>query len=98
MIVWLLVVLAAVVGSASVFGAWGWLWYRVKQLEQHAAGRGEGRQLQTQLAVLEEEVAATQEQARLLAERVDFLEKLLETRDPPDRGPRRLTGEQREHP
>ncbi len=96
MIVWLLVMLAAIVGSAWVFGAWGWLWYRVKQLEQGQPGAGQDPQLLSELDVLREEVASTQEEARLLEERVDFLEKLLETRDASEPGRLKLTGDQEE--
>lgn len=97
MIFWLLIVLAAIVGSAWVFGAWGWLWYRVKQLEQGRSGELQGRQLLSELDVLREEVASTQEEARLLAERVDFLERLLEGRDGSDDRPR-LTGDHEGRP
>lgn len=96
MIFWLLIVLAAIVGSAWVFGAWGWLWYRVKQLEQHRSGELHGRQLLSELDVLREEVASTQEEAQLLAERVDFLERLLEGRDESDPDRPRLTGDHEE--
>lgn len=82
MMVWLLIMLAAIVGSAWVFGAWGWLWVRVKRLEEGGAGAAEARLLR-ELDQLREQVASTDEEARRLAERVDFLERLLEA---PERG------------
>lgn len=89
----LLVLLAAVGGTALIIGAGVWLWSRTERLE----GRGPGdpqerRQLEGELADVKEQLAATQDETRRMSERVDFLERLLEGRDDAGDGDRRPGG------
>lgn len=89
----LLILLAAIVGSAWIVGGWGWLWYRVKRLEERGRGAGEGRErLPAELASLEQALADARKDTEILAERVEFLERLLEDRDTSSARRGRLTG------
>lgn len=90
MIFWLIVMLAAIVGSAWVFGAWGWLWVRIRRLEEGRGGTTDSRLLR-ELDQLREQVASTEDETRRLAERIEFLERLLEARQGSDPA-RRLPG------
>lgn len=90
----LLVLLAAIGGTALVLGAGVWLWSRTERLEGRGppADAGERRQLEGELADVKEQLAATRDDTRRLSERVDFLERLLEGRDDAGDGDRRLGG------
>lgn len=73
----LFVILAAVVGSGGMVAVLGWLWYRTRRLEEP------GSRLE-ELRALRDELEVTRETTRELAERLDFLERLLEAGDDPD--------------
>jgi hypothetical protein len=83
-----LVVLAAVSGSAWVMGMLGWLWHRVKRLEEQG-GAGGTRPLASELEQIEGRLTASGRDLERLDERVDFLEKLLERGSEPP-APHRL--------
>lgn len=90
----LLVLLAAISGTALLLGGGGWLWYRIRRLEERGTGPGGGRrEVATEIEQLEEELASNRRQTRALAERVDFLERLLEAGDGPDGARGRPTGD-----
>lgn len=76
----LLVLLAAIGGSALILGGGAFLWYRVQRLEDRGTGGGGNRRrLQAELEEVRDELAGTREETRRLAERLDFLERLLES-------------------
>ena len=71
---YVLVLLAAVVGSGSMVGVGMWLYYRVKRLE------GENRDLltlDTQVGEVHEQLDQLQGQLAELNERMDFTERIL---------------------
>ena len=71
---YVLVLLAAVVGSGSMVGVGMWLYYRVKRLE------GENRDLRTldtQVGEVHEQLDQLQGQLAELHERLDFTERML---------------------
>lgn len=71
---YVLVLLAAVVGSGSMVGVGIWLYYRVKRLE------GENRDLRTvdsRVEEIREQLDQVQGQLGELYERVDFTERML---------------------
>lgn len=72
----LLLVIAAVVGSAAMTAIFGWLLHRINRLE--SSGPDSARQLAPQLEALQEELASVRGDLEALAERVDFTERLLE--------------------
>lgn len=86
----LLVLLAAIGGTALLLGAAVWLWYRLSRLEEdRAVPPGDRRQLLAEIESLQDELAGTRRETRDLSERVDFLERLLEAGEGPngaDRG------------
>ena len=86
----LLVLLAAVGGTALLLGGATWLWYRLSRLEEdRTVPPGDRRELLAEIENLQEEMASTRRQTRDLSERVDFLERLLEAGEDPngaDRG------------
>lgn len=89
----LLVLLAAVGGTALIVGAGVWLWSRTARLEGPGPGvSAERRQLEGGLEDVKEQLAATRDETRRLSERVDFLERLLEGRDDVGDGDRRPGG------
>lgn len=89
----LLILLAAVGGTALIIGAGVWLWTRTERLEGRGPGDATGRrQLEGELEDVREELAATRNETRRLVERVDFLERLLEGRDDAGDGDRRPGG------
>lgn len=77
----LLVLLAAVGGSALVAGFGVWLWTRAEGADRRGVvGQGGDRAaLERELEGVREELETTREETRRLAERVDFLERLLES-------------------
>lgn len=78
----LLIIFAAVAGTTFVLGGAGWLWYRIEQLEKKVEGGSAARpELSGDPDELREELAETQEETRRLAERMDFVEKLIEGGD-----------------
>lgn len=82
MLVEILVLLAAIAGTAGLLGAFGWLWYRVRALEETLGGRGRsvlafGGQRGGEHGQ-EPEIPEVRRELARLAERVDFLERLLE--------------------
>lgn len=88
MLLSLLILLAAVVGSGSLVAALGWLWYRVQRLEDAGAlGGGEADRIRAELQLVREELSASQDGMKMLNERVDFLERLLESGQRGDREP-----------
>lgn len=89
----LFVLLAAVGGTALLLGGGAWLWYRIERLEGRQPGEAAGRpRLGDELDEVRRELDETRTETRRLAERVDFLERLLEARDDPGGEGRRLTG------
>jgi outer membrane murein-binding lipoprotein Lpp len=86
----ILVLLAAVGGTAFLLGGGVWLWRRLERLESGEPGGAAGRpRLDGEVEELRRELEASREERRRLAERVDFLERLLEERDGPGSGERR---------
>lgn len=81
-----LILLAAVVGSSSLVGIGMWFYYRVKRIE----GENEGlRQLSAQLDTVCDRLEQQQTQLAELLERLDFAERVLASeRDAPGRLPR----------
>lgn len=89
----LLILLAAIGGTALIIGAGVWLWSRTERLEGRGPGDPDGRRpLEDELEDVREELAATRDETRRLSERVDFLERLLEGRDDAGDGDRRPGG------
>lgn len=79
----LLIVFAAVIGSASMMGVIAYLLHRIRQVEGRASdGLGPGGP-QGQLEGLQEDLLGVQEQLSALTERLDFTEKLLMKGDDP---------------
>jgi hypothetical protein len=94
----LIVLMAAVSGSVWIVGIGGWLWHRIKRLEDAALGQGgPPKELLAELEQLKEVLSAGDHERELLNERLDFLERLLnpgEIREPDERQrPRRLEAE-----
>lgn len=84
MVAEILVLLAAIAGTAGLLGAFGWLWLRVRELEGRVGARTGAPGLAPSGRAPSGEDAEGLEQADLpeavarLNERVDFLERLLE--------------------
>lgn len=74
----LLVLLAAVGGSAWVCGTMVWLWHRTKQLEDRILGQaGSAPHLMAELHELRSQLQASNQDLDELRQRLDFLERLL---------------------
>lgn len=83
MLVEILVLLAAVGGSASIVGAFAWLWHRVSVLERSGVTVSPiVLRLPEEVATVRAELADRSEAVVKLEQRVDFLERLLEPSDP----------------
>lgn len=93
----LIVLVVAVAGSATMTGAAVWFWTRVKRLEEgRGAGLPTGPELRLQVEALRDDLEASRERTRSLTERVDFLERLLEGREPGEAGEEALPAGRRE--
>lgn len=77
-IVGLLILFAAVLGSAAMAGVLTLLWHRSRRLDAPDATRHE-------LQALREELELTRSTTRELSERLDFMERLLEAGDEDER-------------
>jgi hypothetical protein len=74
----LLVLLAAVSGTAWIVGTVAWLWHRTKRLEDGILRQeGSGPHLTSDLHDLRTQLQASNQEVDGLRERLDFLEKLL---------------------
>ncbi len=72
-----LVVLAAVVGSVTMVGAFAYLLRRLRDLDRQAGHLGSPDAVSL-IRNLEDELAQTQTELHLLSERLDFTERLLQ--------------------
>jgi hypothetical protein len=78
----LLVLFAAVSGSAWIVGTVAWLWYRTKRLEDRILHQaGSAPHLASELHDLKIQLQASNEEVDHLQERMDFLERLLSEGD-----------------
>jgi hypothetical protein len=74
----LLVLLAAVSGTAWIVGTVAWLWYRTKRLEEAILhGGGDRPHLASELEDIRSQLTASGDEVERLRERLDFLERLL---------------------
>ena len=79
----LLLLFAAIGGSATMVAILGWLFHRLNRLE--SMGPERLRELHSNHETLREHLDSLQEELGLLSERLDFTEKLLEKpHDPSD--------------
>jgi hypothetical protein len=76
----LIVLIAAVIGSAGMVGVFAWLHQRISRLEDPSPV--ERKRLLSENTSLHEQVETMRSEMRELAERVDFTEKLLERKSP----------------
>lgn len=74
-----IVLLAAVGGSAWLVGMLAWIWFRVKRLEDQPEAL---RRLQRELESQEGELSELRRQIAAVSERVTFSERLLERGNP----------------
>lgn len=81
----LIVLIAAVIGSAGMVAVLAWLTFRIRRLEEGGAAGGHDHLLD-EVDRLRDEVEAARRQTRALAEQVDFMERLLAAGDE-DEGP-----------
>ena len=72
----LLIVFAAVIGSAAMVGIIAYFLHRLRQIETRTTGEA-GSQLSDQVDGMRDELLAVQEEMSALSERLDFTEKLL---------------------
>ena len=75
---YVLVLLAAVLGSSAMVGIVGWTWGRLKRLEERRPpGTEELRRLSDEVDAMREELVAARKQLREIADRTEFTERLL---------------------
>ncbi len=79
----LLIVFAAVVGSAAMMGILSYLLHRIRQIEAKATGEGGLHQLADRVEAMQEELSTVQTEMSTLSERLDFTERLLTSGDDP---------------
>ncbi|MBT8397718.1 MAG: hypothetical protein HKO65_05845 [Gemmatimonadetes bacterium] len=77
----LLIIFAAVIGSAAMVGILAYFLSRIRRLEGGMPGDQAPRQLTDQMDTMVEELMALQGEVNNLSERLDFTEKLLMTGD-----------------
>ena len=77
----LLIVFAAVIGSAAMMGIIAYFLHRIRQIEAKTTGEAGSRQLVDQVEAMREELLAVQGEVLALTERLDFTEKLLMSGD-----------------
>ena len=83
-----LIILAAVLGSAVMVAAFGWLFVRMRRLEAGDPGGRDLHHLLERMDDLREQFLNVQDELSQLNERVDFTERLLEPGgEPPGIGP-----------
>jgi hypothetical protein len=86
----LLIIFAAVIGSAAMVGIFAYFLHRIRQIETGLTGEAGSRQLFDQLDGMREELLAVREEVSAMSERLDFTEKLLmRGDDAPDTGDER---------
>jgi outer membrane murein-binding lipoprotein Lpp len=85
----ILILLAAVAGTGTMVGVGGWIFQRIKRLEEAVpASRQQIERLTGEVDQLRDELADARSHAKRLAERADFTERLLtEGRATPARPP-----------
>ncbi len=95
MLVELLILLAAIGGSGSIVAVLAWLWHRVKRLEETGGlGGKDAERIIAELERMRDEVSESQDGVKMLRERLDFLERLLESKQRTNReGTALLAGE-----
>ena len=79
-VLFLMVLLAAVIGSSSLVAAFAWIIQRVSRLE--SASSPELDRLLSENAELRDQIESMRSDLQGLDERVDFTEKLLERKNP----------------
>lgn len=80
MTAFLIVLIAAVIGSAGFVAVFAWFHQRISRLEDGSPG--DVRRLLAENASLHEQVEAMRSRLGALDERVDFTEKLIERKAP----------------
>ena len=73
----LLLIFAAVIGSAAMVGTIAYLLHRIRVIEGHSLGGDGSPQLLNRVNELGDDLFAMQEQISAMTERLDFTEKLL---------------------
>lgn len=77
----LLIVFAAVIGSAATIGMLAYLLHRIRRIEGTSSGGAGSRQLLDDVHRIREELLAVQDEVSALSERLEFTEKLLMSGD-----------------
>ena len=77
----LLIVFAAVIGSAAMMGILAYFLHRIRQIEAKTTGEEGSNQLVDHVDAMREELLKVQEEMLALSERLDFTEKLLTSGD-----------------
>lgn len=77
----LLIVFAAVIGSAAMMGIIVYFLHRIRQIEAKAIGEAGSHHLLDRVDAMQEELLAVQKEMSALSERLDFTEKLLTSGD-----------------
>ncbi len=73
----LLIIFAAVIGSAAMVGIFAYFLFRLRQIEAGTTGEAGSQQLADQVNLMREELLTVQDEMSALTERLDFTEKLL---------------------
>lgn len=81
----LLIICAAIIGSTSMMGVLGFLFYRIRRIEGGGMTQFGAPELPDRVQLLEEQLMAAEAEIASFSERLDFTEKLLMSGD--DRTP-----------
>jgi len=77
----LLIIFAAVFGTAGMMGILGYFLHRIRRIEGEAYGKEGRHDLSFQLREMQEELLSVRTELSALTERLDFTEKLLMSGD-----------------